>query len=115
MSPEQDTGTGKLKLSFAKTMDIIKPYVTNRFMEQVKGVWFIIFYLVAFQIVVLGLPIVYSLMISVGILIVIIGLMFFMEGLMLGLMPFGEIIGAKLPRKSKLPTILGFSFLLGVG
>ena len=34
---------------------------------------------------------------------------------MLGLMPFGEIIGAKLPRKSKLPVILGFSFLLGVG
>ena len=115
MSSEQDYGTGKLKLSFAKTMDIIKPYVSNRFMEQVKGVWFIIFYLVAFQIIVLGLPIVYSLMISTGILIVIIGLMFFMEGLMLGLMPFGEIIGAKLPRKSKLPVILGFSFLLGVG
>jgi hypothetical protein len=115
MSSEQDYGTGKLKLSFGKMMDIIKPYVSNRFMEQVKGVWFIIFYLVAFQIVVLGLPIVYSLMISTGILIVIIGLMFFMEGLMLGLMPFGEIIGAKLPRKSKLPVILGFSFLLGVG
>ena len=43
MSSEQDYGTGKLKLSFAKTMDIIKPYVSNRFMEQVKGVWFIIF------------------------------------------------------------------------
>lgn len=115
MSTAQETGSSKLKLSFSETMAIIKPYVSNRFMEQVKGVWFIIFYLVAFQIVVLGLPIVYSLMISVGILIVIIGLMFFMEGLMLGLMPFGEIIGAKLPRKSKLPTILGFSFLLGVG
>ena len=115
MAPEQDYGTGKLKLSFSKTMDIVKPYVSNRFMEQISGVWFIIFYLVAFQVFVLNLPIVYSMMISVGIFIVIIGLMFFMEGLMLGLMPFGEIIGSKLPRKAKLPAILGFSFLLGIG
>ncbi|MBL4578174.1 MAG: DUF1538 domain-containing protein, partial [Flavobacteriales bacterium] len=114
MSAEQDYGTGKLKLSFARTMDIVKPYVSNRFMEQLKGVWFIIFYLVAFQYIVLGLPLVYTLMISTGILIVIIGLMFFMEGLMLGLMPFGEVIGAVLPKKSKLPTILLFSFILGV-
>jgi len=34
---------------------------------------------------------------------------------MLGLMPFGEIIGSKLPRKAKLPAILLFSFILGVG
>ena len=114
MASEQVYKSGKLKLSFSKTMDILKPYIRNKFMEQVKGVWFIILYLVVFQIVVLRLPIVYSLMISVGIGVVIIGLMFFMEGLMLGLMPFAEIIGASLPRKSKLPVILGFAFILGV-
>ena len=48
---------------------------------------------------VLGLPIVYSLMIAVGIIIVIIGLAFFMEGLRLGLMPLGETLGSTLPRK----------------
>ena len=114
MASEQDYGTGKIKLGFFKTMYILRPYVNSRFMEQVKGVWFIILYLVIFQIVVLRLPIVYSLMISVGIGVVIIGLMFFMEGLMLGLMPFAEIIGASLPKKSKLPVILGFAFILGV-
>lgn len=115
MSAEQNYGKGKLKLTLSKTLDIIKPYVNTRFMEQVKGVWFIIFYLIAFQIVVLQLPIVYSLMIAFGVTTVILGLMFFMEGLMLGLMPFGEVIGSKLPRKSKLPVILGFAFLLGLG
>ena len=115
MSAEQNYGKGNLKLTMSKTLDILKPYVSARFMEQVKGVWFIIFYLIAFQIVVLQLPIVYSLMISLGITTVIIGLMFFMEGLMLGLMPFGEVIGSKLPKKSKLPVILGFAFLLGLG
>lgn len=115
MSAEQNFGRGKLKLTLSKTLDILKPYVTTRFMEQVKGVWFIIFYLVVFQIVVLQLPVVYSVMISFGILAVILGLMFFMEGLMLGLMPFGEILGSQLPKKSKLPVILGFAFLLGLG
>ncbi|MFH1321684.1 MAG: DUF1538 domain-containing protein [Bacteroidota bacterium] len=114
MASEQDYGSGRIKLGFSKTMDILRPYVRSRFIEQVKGVWFIIFYLVLFQIVVLRLPVAYSLMISVGIFVVIIGLMFFMEGLMLGLMPFAEIIGASLPKKSKLPVILGFAFILGV-
>jgi hypothetical protein len=38
-----------------------------------------------------------------------------MEGLFLGLMPLGETIGLKLPQKSKLPGILLFSFILGIG
>jgi hypothetical protein len=78
-------------------------------------VWFIIAYLLFFQILVLHLPLVHSLTIALGVLIVIVGLTFFMEGLRLGLMPFGETIGAILPRNSRLPLIMGFAFLLGVG
>lgn len=84
-------------------------------MEQVKTVWFIIAYLVVFQALVLHLPVVHSVTISLGVLVVIIGLTFFMEGLRLGLMPFGETIGAILPRNSRLPLIMSFAFLLGVG
>ena len=54
-------------------------------------------------------------MIGIGILIVAIGLMFFMEGLRLGMMPLGETIGAVLPRNSSLQLILAFAFLLGLG
>ena len=87
-------------------------------MEQIQCVWFIIMYLIVFQVLVLGLPIVYSLMIAVGILIVIVGLAFFMEGLRLGLMPLGEILGSTLPRKKIfglpcLPSSLAFGFVLG--
>ncbi len=115
MSEEQNYGSGKIKLTFSKTWEILKPYLKSRFMDQLKSVWIIIAYLVLFQIVLLQLPIVYSLMIGLGVLVVILGLMFFMEGLTLGLMPFGEVIGVKLPLKSKLPVILIFAFLLGVG
>ena len=44
-----------------------------------------------------------------------IGLMMFMEGLKLGLMPFGEIIGNTLPRKLPLTGVLFIAFLLGIG
>jgi hypothetical protein len=40
--------------------------------------------------------------------------MFFMEGLRLGLMPFGEVIGNKLPKKSSLSVVLLITFLLGI-
>ena len=63
----------------------------------------------------LKLPIVFALTISFGVALVVAGLTFFMEGLELGLMPFGEIIGSVLPRKSKLPVIMLFSVLLGIG
>jgi hypothetical protein len=115
MKSEQNYGTGKLKLSFPKIIGILVPYIKSKFLEQIKSIWFIIFYLVIFQVVILRLPIVFSLMISVGIAIVVLGLMFFMEGLVLGLMPFGEVIGSILPKKSKLPIILIFAFLLGMG
>ncbi|MGI8600139.1 MAG: DUF1538 domain-containing protein [Chitinophagaceae bacterium] len=114
MLSHQQYGQGKIKLGFKRKLDILKPYVKNRFVEQVKSVWVIIVYLILFQLLVLGIPIVYSLTIALGLFIVIIGLMFFMEGLLLGLMPLGEILGTKLPVKLKLPAILFFAALLGM-
>ncbi|MFA6449927.1 MAG: DUF1538 domain-containing protein [bacterium] len=75
----------------------------------------IITYLILFQTIILGIPIAQAAVIAIGLALVIGGLTFFMEGLMLGLMPLGETIGLKLPQKSKLPVILIFSFILGMG
>jgi len=94
---------------------ILWRYFREKAVEQVKTVWFIIAYLLFFQMLILHLPLVHSLTIALGILVVIAGLTFFMEGLRLGLMPFGETIGAILPRNSRMPSIMGFAFLLGVG
>ncbi len=118
MATEQSTDKSKLKLSFQQKISIILSFAKDKVIEQIQCVWFIIMYLIVFQILVLGLPIVYSLMIAVGILIVIVGLAFFMEGLRLGLMPLGEILGSTLPRKKIagipcLPASLAFGFVLG--
>jgi hypothetical protein len=46
---------------------------------------------------------------------VIFGLMLFMEGLKVGLMPFGESLGTSLPAKAGLAVVLSVAFLLGIG
>ena len=103
------------QLSFTEVLKILWPYARENFMDQIKGIWFIVFYLAFFQIVILQLPLVYAMTIAAGILIVALGLMFFMEGLRLGLMPLGETIGVVLPRNSPLWGVLVFAFILGVG
>ncbi len=104
-----------LNLGFRDSLKILLPYIRENFIEQLKNIWFIIIYLMLFQTLILNLPIVYASMIGIGVVIVMIGLMFFMEGLRLGLMPLGETIGAVLPRNTSLMTILIFGFFLGIG
>ncbi len=104
---------GKIKVSFSQAFDLLAPYIKDRVMGQIKSVWLIILYLVFFQTVILGIRIVDASIIAIGIALVVAGLTFFMEGLFLGLMPLGELVGVKLPQKSTLPVILGFALVLG--
>jgi hypothetical protein len=114
--PNKDFHQSAIKeLGFGGIASILWRYFRVKALEQLRSVWFIIVYLLLFQIFLLQLPVIYGLTIALGIFFVIIGLTFFMEGLRLGLMPFGETIGAILPRNSNLPLILTFAFLLGVG
>ena len=115
MSTSHLSHSPRYRLGLQDTVRILGPYLKRHFLSQLNGIWFIVTYLVVFQIFILQLPIVYSAMIAAGILLVAIGLMFFMEGLRLGLMPLGEIIGSVLPRNSKMPVILAVAFLLGAG
>ena len=105
----------RFKLGFSDTLRVLWPYVKRNFMNQVSGIWFIVTYLIVFQLLILQLPIAYAGMIAFGIFVVAVGLMFFMEGLRLGLMPLGEQIGSVLPKNSRMPVILVFAFLLGAG
>ena len=105
--------SGKVKVTFSQAMGMIAPYVKDRLLEQIKAVWLIITYLLLFQTFVLGIAIYESSVIAVGIALVVVGLTFFMEGLVLGLMPLGDIVGVKLPQKQSLPVMLLFALVLG--
>ena len=105
--------SGKVKVTFSQALGMIGPYFRDRVLEQVKAVWLIITYLLLFQTFVLGIAIYDASVIAVGIALVVVGLTFFMEGLVLGLMPLGEIVGVKLPQKQSLPVMLIFALGLG--
>ncbi len=94
---------------------LLGPYVGTRFYEQLKAVMPLALYLAVFQVLILRQVIDEGWSITVGLGAVIIGLMLFMEGLKLGLMPFAEVIGDTLPKKSSLAVVLTIAFILGIG
>jgi len=105
----------KLRVRTVDVYKILEPYVGFRLKEQLKAVVPLAIYLVLFQLIILRQNVVDSWIITGGLVSVIIGLMFFMEGLKVGLMPFGESIGTTLPAKSRLPVVMLIAFLLGIG
>jgi hypothetical protein len=106
---------GPIRLQTREVAQLLRPYASVRFMEQFKAVVPLALYLGLFQVLILRQIVDDSWLITAGLFAVIVGLMFFMEGLKLGLMPFGEVIGNTLPRKSPLPLVLLITLLLGIG
>jgi hypothetical protein len=109
------TGIKRPRLSNREKRRLLEPYISARLKEQLKAVIPLAAYLALFLILVLRQLVEDSLMIAGGLLAVVVGLMFFMEGLRIGLMPFGEQIGHSLPRRSPLPLVLFVTLLLGIG
>lgn len=105
----------KLKLRPIDVYRLIAPYVGVRLVDQVRAVVPLAIYLVLFQTLLLRQNVADAWVITAGLASVIVGLMFFMEGLKVGLMPFGQAIGTILPAKSPLPVVLLIAFLLGIG
>ena len=105
----------RVKLRAIDAWRLVAPYTRVRIMEQVKAVIPLAIYLILFQMLILRQVVTDSGIIAAGILAVIFGLMLFMEGLKVGLMPFGESLGSTLPAKSPLPVVLLIAFILGIG
>ena len=104
-----------MKLGGGDVVKLLQPYFSTRFMDQARAVVPLAAYLALFQYIVLQTPVIDAAIIAGGLLAVMVGLMMFMEGLKLGLMPFGEVIGNTLPRKLPLAGVLTIAFLLGIG
>ncbi len=94
---------------------ILQPYVSVRFNDQLRAVVPLALYLALFQILFLRHLVDDAWLVTGGIFAVIVGLMLFMEGLKIGLMPFGTLIGEQLPRKLPLSLVLVITLMLGIG
>ena len=105
----------RIEYTFSEAVRLVRPYISVRFMEQLRSVVPLGVYLALFQILFLHHMVEDSWVITGGLFAVIAGLMFFMEGLNKGLMPLGNIIGSTLPKRSPLPLVLFITLLLGIG
>ncbi len=103
--------TGSLRL--IDVHRLLTPYVSVRFLDQLRAVVPLAVFLALFQIVALRADVQQGELIAFGMIAVMVGLMLFMDGVRYGLMPFSESIGFNLPNRGTPAVVLGFAFLLG--
>ena len=105
----------RIKVTARTAAALLGPYCSVRVMDQIKAVVPLAAYLMIFQLLVLNYPIQDAFSLFVGLVAVIVGLAVFMEGLNVGLMPFGTIIGDNLPKKASMTVVYIIIGILGVG
>ena len=105
----------RIKVTGSAAAALLGPYCSVRVMDQIKAVVPLAAYLLIFQFLVLNYPIQDAFSLFVGLVAVIVGLAVFMEGLNVGLMPFGTIIGDNLPKKASMTVVYIIIGILGVG
>ena len=105
----------RIKVTTRTAAALLGPYCSVRVMDQIKAVVPLAAYLLIFQLLVLNYPIQDAFSLFVGLVAVIVGLAVFMEGLNVGLMPFGTIIGDNLPKKASMTVVYIIIGILGVG
>ncbi len=110
---ERSTPPARSRLRLVDLHRLLTPYVSVRFAEQLRAVLPLAMMLIGFQALALRTSPDEAETIFLGIGAVMLGLMFFMEGVKLGLMPFAENIGFLMPERSSALTILAFGGLLG--
>jgi hypothetical protein len=113
-------GNGPIRVTYKPTIRaktvwaILAPYVRDKFLEQLKALAPITLALLVFQFAVFRLMhLEHPLAIAAGMCCVIVGLMFFIAGLRVGVMPLGENIGSTMPAKARLWVIFLAACILG--
>jgi len=102
-------------MPLGESISMLAKYAWIRIREQIRAVAFIILYLIVFQTLILSVPLANALGTVAGIMLVVFGLAFFLEGLILGLMPLGERVGIKMPQRVGIGIIAIFGLILGFG
>lgn len=106
--------TVRLQIPLRRKFSLIWAYARERLLRQVRAVAFITGYLALFQAFILRAPILEFTQIALGILAVVVGLAFFMEGLFLAIMPLGERCGLRLPARAGMGALVVFAAVLGI-
>ncbi len=93
---------------------MVLSYTGSRVRDQFHALAFIVLYMVGYQLLVFRSTPGDAAILGAGIGIAVLGLAFFLEGLLLGLMPLSERVGLQLPLRGGGILIVLFGMLLGV-
>lgn len=103
------------ELDRRQVLRLVASYLWLRLREQLRLIVPLFAWLLAFQWFALRQPVLDLPWILLGLLAVVVGLMLFLEGLRVGLMPLGETLGRELPVRSTLTRVLTIALVLGIG
>jgi hypothetical protein len=113
-SPEQGAITHRMDMKdFTHRSALLLRYTASKLMVSAKDLLPIVLVVTFFQAVVLRQPLPQVGDVIFGALLVVVGLMLFVEGLEMGLFPIGEALATALTRKGSLFWLLTFAFFLG--
>ncbi len=104
----------RVKIPFGQSHIMVASYASARFRAQIKAVAFVVVYLVLAQTFVLRVPVQNALSAAIGVGATVAGLAFFLEGLLLGVMPLGEQCGLRLPPRAGAVGVAFFALVIGV-
>ncbi len=85
----------------------------ENFMEVIQAVAPVTLVVVILQASIMSLPLVVFVRFLIGAVMVMMGLFLFLQGVKIGLLPMGEMIGGELPKRASLSFILLAAFVLG--
>ena len=105
----------RLHLGLADASTVFWAYLKRKTFEQVRIVLPLVLLLLFFQVVILGMTPTAAGATAIGVVLVIFGLAFFLEGIRLSIMPLGEEVGLHLPVKAGVVLSLLFGFIVGIG
>lgn len=86
----------------------------ERAIEVVKSILPLVLLVVVMQFTVLHMPPGTFLQFIFGAVLVMVGMILFLLGVDVGILPMGQAIGSELPRRAKFPYLIAVTFLIGV-
>jgi hypothetical protein len=110
----EPSGRRRYRLRKVDYYRLLAPYFGTRTREQILNVLPVVAALALFQVFLLRTPLDGATAIGLGIATIVLGLMFFLDGIKLGLMPLAENIGFGLPSRSPIGVVVAASFVLGI-
>lgn len=88
-------------------------YIKSKVLEVITAIFPLILLVVIIQFAFVKMPVHIFLQFLIGAVMVIIGMLLFLFGVEIGILPVGKALGAELPRRGSLPLIIALAFLIG--